>query len=58
MATNNRIKVTSVPPTRGIIYDKQGRILAENLPSYSLEIIPEQVADMDDLPWALVSISE
>ncbi|SMG66501.1 [similarity to] penicillin-binding protein 2, partial [methanotrophic bacterial endosymbiont of Bathymodiolus sp.] len=48
MATNNRIKVTSVPPTRGIIYDKQGRILAENLPSYSLEIIPEQVADMDD----------
>lgn len=48
MATNNRIKVTSVPPTRGIIYDKQGRILAENLPAYSLEVIPEQVADMDD----------
>ena len=48
MATNNRIKVTSVPPTRGIIYDRQGRILAENLPSYSLEIIPEQVANMDD----------
>jgi len=48
MASNNRIKVTSVPPTRGIIYDKKGRVLAENLPSYSLEIIPDQVADMDD----------
>ncbi|GFO71765.1 penicillin-binding protein 2 [Bathymodiolus japonicus methanotrophic gill symbiont] len=48
MATNNRIKVTSVPPTRGIIYDKNGLILAENLPSYSLEIIPEQIDDMDD----------
>lgn len=48
MATNNRIKVTSVPPTRGIVYDRRGRILAENLPSYSLEIIPEQLADMDD----------
>lgn len=48
MATNNRIKVTSVPPTRGIIYDKHGRILAQNLPSYSLEIIPEQVDDMDE----------
>ena len=48
MATNNRIKVTSIPPTRGIIYDTHGRILAQNLPSYSLEIIPEQVADMDD----------
>jgi len=46
MAMNNRIKVTSSPPTRGIIYDKKGRILAENLPSYSLEIIPEQVKDM------------
>ena len=31
MATNNRIKVTSIPPTRGIIYDKHGRILAQNL---------------------------
>jgi len=48
MASNNRIKVTPVPPTRGIIYDKGGRILAQNLPSYSLEIIPEQVKDMDD----------
>jgi len=47
MATNNRIKVSSIPPTRGIIYDKKGNVLAENLPSYSLEIIPEQVADMD-----------
>jgi len=46
MATNNRIKVSSIPPTRGIIYDKKGKILAENLPSYSLEIIPEQVKDL------------
>ncbi len=46
MATNNRIKVSSIPPTRGIIYDKKGRVLAENLPSYSLEVIPEQVKDM------------
>ena len=48
MASNNRIKVTPVPPTRGIIYDKGGRVLAQNLPSYSLEIIPEQVKDMED----------
>lgn len=48
MATNNRIKVASIPPTRGIIYDKKGRILAENLPSYSLEIIPEQIKNMSN----------
>lgn len=53
MATNNRIKVTSVPPTRGIIYDRHGRILAENLPSYSLEIIPDQLEDLDQTLWRL-----
>jgi cell division protein FtsI/penicillin-binding protein 2 len=44
----NRIKVSSIPPTRGIIYDKHGRILAENLASYSLELIPDQVTDMEE----------
>lgn len=48
LAKNNRIKVSSVPPTRGIIYDRKGKVLAQNLPSYSLEIIPEQVNDMED----------
>ncbi len=48
LAKNNRIKVSSIPPTRGIIYDRKGRVLAQNLPSYSLEIIPEQVKDLED----------
>jgi penicillin-binding protein 2 len=48
LAKNNRIKTSSIPPTRGIIYDRQGRILAQNLPSYSLEIIPEQAKDIED----------
>jgi penicillin-binding protein 2 len=47
MAKSNRIKVVPIPPTRGIIYDRKGRILAENLPSYSLEIIPEQIKDLE-----------
>ncbi len=47
MAKSNRIKIVPIPPTRGIIYDRKGRILAENLPSYSLEIIPEQIKDLD-----------
>ena len=48
LATRNRIKTSSIPPTRGIIYDRHGRVLADNFPSYSLEIIPEQVKDLDD----------
>lgn len=47
-ANNNRIKISPLPPTRGIIYDRNGKILAENLPSYSLEIIPEQVKEMPE----------
>lgn len=48
LAKDNRIKIAPLPPTRGIIYDRHGRILAENLPSYSLELIPEQIDDLDE----------
>ncbi len=48
MAKSNRIKILPLPPTRGIIYDRHGRILAENKPTYSLELIPEQITDLDD----------
>lgn len=44
----NRIRVQPLPPTRGLIYDRNGTILAENLPSYQLELTPEQVPDMDE----------
>ena len=48
MAKSNRIKIVPSPPTRGIIYDRQGRVLAENIPSYSLELVPEQIDDLED----------
>jgi penicillin-binding protein 2 len=44
----NRIRIEAVPPIRGLMFDRQGRILAENLPAYQLELIPEQVPDIDD----------
>ncbi len=46
-ANNNRIKISSLPPTRGIIYDRYGRILADNIPSYSLELTPELIPDIN-----------
>ncbi|TNF33110.1 MAG: penicillin-binding protein 2, partial [Gammaproteobacteria bacterium] len=36
-------------PNRGLIFDRNGVVLAENRPSYRLEIVPEQVADMERL---------
>jgi len=48
LAKDNSVKIVPLVPTRGLIYDRHGKVLAENTPSYSLEIIPEQVPDMDD----------
>ena len=43
----NRVRIEAVPPIRGLVFDRQGRILAENLPAYQLELIPEQVPDVE-----------
>ncbi len=48
-ADGNRIKVQPVAPNRGLIYDRFGRILAENSPFYSLDIVPEEVDDLEKL---------
>ncbi|MBL1275884.1 MAG: penicillin-binding protein 2 [Ectothiorhodospiraceae bacterium] len=47
LSDKNRIHIRAVPPTRGLIYDRNGTLLAENLPSYRLEVIVEQVKDLD-----------
>jgi penicillin-binding protein 2 len=44
----NRIRIQPVPPTRGLILDRNGEVLAENRPSFALELTPEQVPDLDD----------
>jgi penicillin-binding protein 2 len=47
LSDDNRIKILPLPPNRGLIFDRNGLILADNLPSYRLEVTPEQVHDMD-----------
>lgn len=47
-AQGNRVRIEAVPPIRGLILDRKGRVLAENRPAYQLELIPEQVDDVDD----------
>lgn len=46
LSQDNRVKVQPLPPTRGLIYDRNGVILAQNLPTHSLEITPERVKDL------------
>ncbi len=47
-SNDNRIRVVPVAPSRGLIYDRNGQLLAENQPFYSLEVIPENVDDIND----------
>jgi penicillin-binding protein 2 len=48
LSVDNRVRLEAVAPTRGLIRDRDGRLLAENLPSFTLELVPEQVDDLDD----------
>jgi penicillin-binding protein 2 len=45
-AEANRIKPRPVVPARGLIYDRTGRLLADNVAAYRLEVVPEQVTDL------------
>lgn len=60
-SNSNRIKLLPVAPNRGLIYDRNGVLLAENKPIYALEIIPEDVKDLEKTVKEiseLLSISE
>lgn len=45
----NRIRPVPIPPVRGLILDRNGVVLANSFPVYTLEIVPEQVDDMGEL---------
>ncbi|RSD31857.1 penicillin-binding protein 2 [Vibrio pectenicida] len=45
-SNDNRIKIVPIAPNRGLIYDRNGKLLAENRPVFSLEIIPEKIKNM------------
>lgn len=47
LSDNNRIQVQPLPPIRGLIYDRNGELLADNSPSFNLTITPERVDDLD-----------
>src|SRR5512143_2638999 len=61
LSTNNSVNLIPIAPTRGLIYDRNGVLLAENLPTFSVELTPEAVPDMEqslsDIA-ALISVSE
>lgn len=45
----NRVVTRPLAPTRGLIYDRNGVLLAENVAAFRLEVTPEQVKDIDGM---------
>ena len=52
----NRIKQRPEVPARGLIYDRKGRILADNVPAYRLDVVPAEAGDIDALVASLSNI--
>ena len=49
LSENNRVHVQPIPPSRGLIYDRNGVVIADNRPSFSLSMTRERSGD-----WAAV----
>lgn len=58
LSENNRVHVQPIPPTRGLIFDRQGRILADNRPSFSLTVTRERAKDWKTVLDTLVEVLE
>ncbi|MBL4782935.1 MAG: penicillin-binding protein 2 [Porticoccaceae bacterium] len=49
LADNNRIHVRALPPARGLIYDRNGVLLADNRPGFTLSIVAERTKNLEQL---------
>ncbi len=55
-SADNRIKQRPEVPARGLIYDRKGRVLADNVPAYRLDVVPAEAGDIDALVASLSTI--
>jgi len=58
LSEENRFFISAIPPTRGLIYDSNDILLAQNLPAFNLELIPERIKNIDNTIAALGDIIE
>ena len=47
LAENNRIRPVKIRPPRGVIYDRKGRPLVENVLTFDISLVPEDTPDLD-----------
>ncbi|MGH8433952.1 MAG: penicillin-binding protein 2 [Pseudomonas sp.] len=58
LSENNRVHVQPIPPTRGLIFDRNGVIIADNRPSFSLSMTRERAGDWRQALDVIVEVLE
>lgn len=53
LSEQNRVTLLPIAPNRGLIYDRNGVLLVENIPAYSLHLIPEKVDNISETIYEL-----
>lgn len=56
LSEKNYLELLPIEPNRGLIYDRNGVLLAKNVPVFSLDVVPDQVKDLPDTITALQQI--
>jgi penicillin-binding protein 2 len=56
LSQGNRIRTEPIPPSRGLILDRHGVVLADNLPAFQIELVRELVGDGQALDAALLQM--
>ncbi|SFN66139.1 penicillin-binding protein 2 [Nitrosospira briensis] len=58
LAEANRISISPIVPNRGLIFDRNGEVLAHNYSAYTLEIVPSKAGDLEALIHELSTVVE
>ncbi len=58
LAEENRINIRLIPPARGELFDRNGMVLAHNVPSYRIVLVPEDAGDVDKVVAHLAQLVE
>ena len=56
LSQGNRVRTDPIPPSRGLIFDRHGVVLAENLPAFQLELVREQVGGVAEIDATLAHL--
>jgi penicillin-binding protein 2 len=56
LSQGNRIRTEPIPPSRGLILDRNGLVLADNAPAFNLELVREQVGNMKAVDATLAQL--